>query len=140
MMEIHELSEGEKEKIKVKLREALREGGEVLFAYLCGSFIENGPFRDIDVAVYVRRPTEKFYEETLEEELSRIVGFPVDVRILNNAPVEFRFRAIGGELLFSKDEKLRCEFEERTMAEYHDLFLLQASPFRAGYRIWKISN
>ena len=120
MMEIFMLPKTKKERITATLREALLKKEEILFAYLHGSFIGDGPFRGIDVAVYVNRPTGKFYEETLEEELSRLVGFPVDVRILNNAPVEFRFRAIGEELLFSKDEKVRCRFEETTMAEYHD--------------------
>jgi len=120
MMEIFMLPKTKKEKITAMLREALLKKKEILFAYLHGSFIGDGPFRDIDVAVYVNRPPEKFYEEMLEEELSRLVGFPVDVRILNNAPVVFRFRVIGGELLFSKDENVRCRFEEMTMAEYHD--------------------
>ena len=120
MMKIYELPEREKERIKVKLREALMGRDEVLFAYLHGSFIEERPFRDIDVAVYVEGPTERFYEMELEEELTRLTGFPVDVRLLNDAPVAFRFRVIGGKLLFSKDEKARCMFEERTMAEYHD--------------------
>ncbi|NJE77385.1 nucleotidyltransferase domain-containing protein, partial [Thermococcus sp. ES12] len=35
-------------------------------------------------------------------------------------PVTFRFKVLGGDLLFSKDEKSRCEFEERTLREYHD--------------------
>ncbi len=120
MMEIFMLPKTKKEKITATLREALLKKEEILFAYLHGSFIRDDPFRDIGVAVYVNGPTEKFYEETLEEELSRLVGFPVDVRILNNAPVEFRFRAIGGELLFPRDERARCRFEETTMAEYHD--------------------
>ncbi len=120
MMAIFMLPKTKKEEITETLREALLKKEEILFAYLHGSFIKDGPFRDIDVAVYVNRPTGRFYEEELEEELSRLVGFPVDVRILNNAPVEFRFRVIEGELLFSKDEKVRCRFEEMTMAEYHD--------------------
>ncbi|WP_456366993.1 type VII toxin-antitoxin system MntA family adenylyltransferase antitoxin [Thermococcus sp.] len=120
MKKFHELPKGEKEEIISKLREALAEKEEVLFAYLHGSFLDDGPFRDIDVAVYVEKTVGRFYEMELEEELSRLVGFPVDVRILNDAPVTFRFRAIGGELLFSKDERARCMFEEMTMAEYHD--------------------
>ncbi|WP_297418753.1 nucleotidyltransferase domain-containing protein [Thermococcus sp.] len=120
MMEIHELPEREKEKIKVKLRKALMGRSEVLFAYLHGSFLEEGPFRDIDVAVYVRGPTEKFYEETLEEELSRIVGVSRGRQNPEQCPCKVQIQGHRGELLFSKDEKLRCEFEERTMAEYHD--------------------
>ncbi|ASJ08352.1 nucleotidyltransferase [Thermococcus siculi] len=120
MMEIYRLPGDKKEAIKEKLRKALIKRKEILFAYLHGSFLTDGPFRDIDVAVYVNGNIGRFYEEDLEEELTRLIGFPVDIRVLNDAPLTFRFRAIGGELLFSKDEKTRCRFEERTMAEYHD--------------------
>ncbi|WP_297507605.1 nucleotidyltransferase domain-containing protein [Thermococcus sp.] len=120
METFHELPTGEKGKIISKLREALVKKDEVLFAYLHGSFLDDGPFRDIDVAVYVKSNVPPFYEEELEEEFSRAVGPPVEVRVLNYAPITFRFRAIGGLLLFSRDEKARCEFEEMTMREYHD--------------------
>ena len=119
-MQVYTLSREEKEKIIELLRGYLLKREEVVFAYLHGSFLEEGPFRDIDIAVYVKGSVSPFYEEELEDELSRLIGLPVDVRILNSAPVTFRFRAIGGLLLFSRDEKARCDFEERTMREYHD--------------------
>ena len=120
MKTFHELQKEGKEKIISKLREVLVKKDEVLFAYLHGSFLEDGPFRDVDVAVYVKPNVPPFYEEELEEELSRRISLPVDVRVLNDAPITFRFRAIGGLLLFSRDEKTRCDFEEMTMREYHD--------------------
>jgi len=119
-MQVYTLSREEKEKIIELLRGYLLKREEVVFAYLHGSFTEDRPFRDIDIAVYVKGSVSPFYEEELEDELSRLIGLPVDVRILNSAPVTFRFRAIGGLLLFSRDEKARCDFEERTMREYHD--------------------
>ncbi|WP_048150707.1 type VII toxin-antitoxin system MntA family adenylyltransferase antitoxin [Palaeococcus ferrophilus] len=120
MMRIYELPPKEREKIKSMIRQSLSRRDEILFAYVHGSFIENGPFRDIDIAVYVKEKPNTFYEMELEDELTKLTGYPIDVRVLNNAPVTFRFRAIGGELLFSKDEKARCRFEEETMGEYHD--------------------
>ncbi len=110
----------EKKKIIESLREHLLKREEIVFAYLHGSFLKEGPFRDVDVAVYVSIEVHPFYEEELEDELSRAIELPVDVRVLNSAPVTFRFRAISGLLLFSRDEKARCDFEERTMREYHD--------------------
>ncbi|WP_456454066.1 nucleotidyltransferase domain-containing protein, partial [Thermococcus sp.] len=83
--------------------------------YLHGSFL-SGPFRDIDIAVYTDGERDVFYELELEERL----GFPVDVRVLNNAPISFRFKVLKGELLFSRDEEKRCDFESRTMGDYHD--------------------
>ncbi|NJE49403.1 nucleotidyltransferase domain-containing protein [Thermococcus sp. 9N3] len=119
-MRVYTLGKEEKERIIKSLRDFLSKRDEIAFAYLHGSFLEDGPFRDVDVAVYVGTEVHPFYEEELEEELSRIIGLPVDVRVLNDAPVTFRFRAIGGLLLFSRDEKARCNFEEGTMREYHD--------------------
>jgi hypothetical protein len=119
-MKIYTLTPDDKKKIKQKIREALIKRDEIIFAYLHGSFIEDRPFRDIDVAIYVDGNYDLTYELELEEELTRLVGFPVDVRTLNNAPVTFRFKVLEGELLFSKDEKARCEFEEWTLREYHD--------------------
>ncbi len=119
-MKVYHLSIPEREALKERIRAYLTSRGDVLFAYIHGSFLGDHPFRDIDVAVFVRSKPDRFYEMELEDELSRLTGFPVDVRVLNDAPVEFRFHVIGGELLFSRDEKARCDFEERTMREYHD--------------------
>ncbi|USS41007.1 nucleotidyltransferase domain-containing protein [Thermococcus aggregans] len=119
-MKVYNLSASERKALKERIKDYLKSRREVLFAYIHGSFLENRPFRDIDVAVFIKSKPGRFYEMELEEELSRLTGFPVDVRVLNNAPVEFRFHVIGGELLFSRDEKARCDFEEQTMREYHD--------------------
>lgn len=119
-MKIYTLTLEDKKKIKQKIKEALIKRDEIIFAYLHGSFIEDRPFRDIDVAIYVDGNYDLTYELELEEELTRLVDFPVDVRVINNAPVTFRFKVIGGELLFTKDERVRCEFEEGTLREYHD--------------------
>ncbi|NJE11154.1 nucleotidyltransferase domain-containing protein [Thermococcus sp. MAR1] len=119
-MKVYHLSIPERDVIKERIRAYLMSREDVLFAYIHGSFLEGRPFRDIDVAVFVRSKPGRFYEMELEDELSGLTGFPVDVRLLNDAPVEFRFHVISGELLFSRDERARCDFEERTMREYHD--------------------
>ena len=119
-MKVYRLSIPERKAIREQIKDYLKSRKDVLFAYIHGSFLENRPFRDIDVAVFVGSKPSRFYEMELEDELSRLTGFPVDVRVLNDAPVEFRFHVIGGELLFSRDEKARCDFEEQTMREYHD--------------------
>ncbi|NJE62123.1 hypothetical protein E3E51_10300 [Thermococcus sp. 21S7] len=45
-------------------------------------------------------------------------SFPEN-RSFGDVDVAFRFHVIGGELLFSRDEKTGCDFEERTMREYN---------------------
>lgn len=43
----------QKKKIFTRLKEILIERDEILFAYIHGSFLDNLPFHDIDVALYV---------------------------------------------------------------------------------------
>jgi hypothetical protein len=49
----------------------------------------------------------------------------VDVRVLNQAPLGFRYHAFRGKLLFSQDEALRTQEVERTVSRYLDLRPLQ---------------
>ncbi|MGZ6237183.1 MAG: nucleotidyltransferase domain-containing protein, partial [Syntrophales bacterium] len=63
---------------------------DLLFAYVHGSFIMDEKFRDIDVAIYLKAaPTSPLQMEIdLETELANVINkCPVDVRILNDAPL-----------------------------------------------------
>lgn len=128
-MAIYELSKEQKEKIKGKLRHFLERKSEIVLAYLYGSFLE-GDFRDIDVAAYlteISKGEALQYELNMENELKELIGFPFDVRILNYAPLPFRFNVIkNGILLLSKDERVRCDFECLTIVEYHDFDFLRS--------------
>ncbi|MCK4732433.1 MAG: nucleotidyltransferase domain-containing protein [Methanophagales archaeon] len=124
MMKIYAIGKAKKEEVQRRIVDILKERREILFAYLHGSFFE-GSFRDVDVAVYMGEEKSKREvlkcELELERELEEVVGFPTDVRILNHAPLCFKFKVIErGVLLFSKDERYRCDFESLTMVEYHD--------------------
>jgi len=113
-----------KEEVIREIGEILRSVPEILFAYIHGSFLM-GRFRDVDIAVYLRGSHDKKSilktELKLEELLERKIGYAVDVRVLNQAPLSFRFNVIRhGELVFSRDENLRSDFEALTISEYHD--------------------
>ena len=113
-----------KKKVIREIVEILRGMPEILFAYVHGSFLKDR-FRDVDVAVYLGGNYDKksiLKEELkLEELLEREIEYPVDVRVLNNAPLSFRFNVIKhGELIFSRDENRRSTFEALTISEYHD--------------------
>ncbi len=70
------------------------------------------------------------YEVELGVELEKILGYPVDVRVLNSGSTHFQIQVIkDGLLLFSRDEKIRSNFEALTISEYHDF-----SYFRKRYR------
>jgi len=93
-MKIYAVSRKDKDKIQRMIVDILKERKEITFAYLHGSFVKDG-FRDIDIAIYLNEAMDKknilkyelFLERVLEDELS----LPVDVRVLNNAPLSFRF-------------------------------------------------
>ncbi|MFH1127768.1 MAG: nucleotidyltransferase domain-containing protein [archaeon] len=120
-MTIHKSTKSEKEKVKEIITDILEKREEILFSYIHGSFIEND-FRDIDIAVYLKNKKRFLkYELNLEREIEDVVGYPADVRVLNQSPLSFRFNVIkNGILLFSNDENIRCDFESLGIVEHHD--------------------
>ena len=126
-----------RERVLRVLMEALEKEHGLCAAYVHGSFVEDGPFRDIDVALYYH-PTPEFnlldreldMEVALEEALIEAgIRIPVDVRIINQAPLSFRYGVIkDGELLLVRDDNRRVDFEVLTLSKYFDF-----APFRAAY-------
>lgn len=89
----------DKIEIQERIVKILKDKQEIFFTYLHGSFLEDY-FRDIDIAIYLdevksRRDTLK-YELTLESLLEEAVGLPVDLRVLNSAPLSFKFKVVKG--------------------------------------------
>jgi len=84
------LSPREKEELVEKLRGELGKHGEVMLAVVFGSFLKDYPFRDIDIAVYIVGVEDSLnYKLRLEEELEEVIGYPIDVVVLNEAPPWF---------------------------------------------------
>ncbi|MCX9029528.1 MAG: nucleotidyltransferase domain-containing protein [Candidatus Methanoperedens sp.] len=111
-----------KENIKSAIREILKTKKEVRFAFLHGSFLEERSFHDIDVAVFISGIPEDFfdYELSLSSILEGRIRLPLDVKILNYAPLAFRYEVTRGEVIFSRDEETRLRFIENTWNEYMD--------------------
>jgi len=127
-----ELTNSEIKKVKLKLTSALRKHDEISFAYLHGSF---GilPFRDIDIAAYCFVPEEAVFDFELEmsSELCTVSGYPVEFKVLNYAPIGFRFSVVNeGTLLFEKDRAARLNFLEEVGLKYMDYFEFSKSYFR----------
>lgn len=120
----------EKRKIAEKIKQVLRSRTEIIFSYIHGSFLDNFPFRDIDVAIYIDSITIKKdqafdYTVQLSIELSKLAGLEIDVQIMNYAPLGFKHSVLkNGKLLFSIDEDLRLDLIERTSLEYIDFYEL----------------
>ncbi len=106
-----------------QIRAFLEKREEVSFAYLHGSYLTEDAFRDIDVAVHLATMPESTleYELALEAILMEIADLPVDLRILNEAPLSFIYNVIkDGKRLVVKDDEARSAFEERAVIAYLD--------------------
>lgn len=133
-MKTFDLSPEERSSILAGVSRELSAHAEILFAYAYGSFLDESPFRDLDLAVYVDREqacTPPFhYEDALATALTRQLelSFPVDMRVLNETPVSFRYRVIRGRLLFERDPDARIDLVVHTLARYFD-----SNPFLYHY-------
>jgi predicted nucleotidyltransferase len=115
----------DREKLTEALRRQLQGRPEVVFAVLHGSFVAGGPYHDIDVAVWVvpsARPATGWqrYAVALAAELTVALDAPVDVQVLNEAPLAFRYHALNGRLLVARDEEFFHDLRERTWDDYFD--------------------
>jgi len=119
----YELPAEERSRIIDFLRERLECVDDIVFAYIHGSFIEGGPFRDVDVAVWVKSEDKAFYYTVdFSAKLQVEVGIPIDIHVLNGAPLPFKHHVFtNGKLLYSKNEKLRARVVDQTVRMYIDL-------------------
>jgi len=118
------LGEDKKRPLIEQLAVALQNRDEVMFAYIYGSFAEGLAFHDIDVGVYTLEITEEEstnYSLILGQMLSKELQVPVDIRVLNFAPVSFLYEVIRGNLIFERNEEIRIRVVEQTIQRYLDL-------------------
>ncbi|MCF6174391.1 MAG: nucleotidyltransferase domain-containing protein [Victivallaceae bacterium] len=96
---------------------------EVLFVLLHGSTAESGlvkPGSDIDIAVYLDRPIDLDLYSRIASVVSRAtddIAEP-DIGILNKEDPVYRFEALTGRLLFTRDDELYHSFFSLTCREY----------------------
>lgn len=118
----------DKERLISIIKSELLKHEEIVFAYLYGSFVDSEMpfFRDIDMGIYVDKniiSAKQFmdYSINLSLELESVLKkYPVDVVILNNAPLNLAFKITQGELIFVKDEDLRTNFVAKIWSLYND--------------------
>src|SRR6185295_10319956 len=105
------------------IADALSRESDVVFAYLHGSFVGTLPFHDLDVAIYFGGGLSPYTQRIVElaDRLTSQLGYPIDVRALNDASLSFAFRAMQGELLLSRDDECLADVLERTGRRYLDI-------------------
>jgi hypothetical protein len=65
--------------------------------------------------------TAVYYSLELSHELSKSTGFPVEVRVINSAPIPFLFHVILGKLIVNKNDDPVTGFMEYVMRRYLDM-------------------
>ena len=125
MERLRDLVKEERKEIKEVLSNCLEKEEPILFAYLHGSFAEERPFRDTDIAVFVdgsRISKERALdlEMSISLRLEKIIKMPIDVKIINYAPLAFQFYSTAGRLLICNEDDLRVDFLTTMRSIYFD--------------------
>ncbi len=114
-----------KDQIASAMSEILMKTENIHFSYIFGSFIDiDIPFHDIDLGIYYAGNNRlQMFEDAnnLATVLIRKTGYPVDVRVLNDAPVSFLYNVLKGKLICEKNEDIRCQVMENTVRSYLDM-------------------
>ncbi len=113
-----------REALVCRLAAELEKDPAVVFAYLHGSLLDSEAVHDVDVGLYLRESDAErgsAIASELSAQLSIIAGLPVDVRVLNEAPLSFVYHVLRGRLLLCRDEDLLTAMLEDVARRYLDL-------------------
>jgi hypothetical protein len=111
----------ERERLIRAIKDRLLQEPDILFAYLHGSFLTEESFRDIDVGILSSVAKNLSFESDLSFELSTTLGYEIDVRVINDAPVAFQMAALrNGRLLLSRNDDARTDFIENVGRRYRE--------------------
>ena len=123
------MSGDRKRVIAEKIAAALAGKDDVCFAYIFGSFASKDGFKDIDVGIFISDENIASHlslELELERELEDAVRMPVDVRIINNAPLSFVYNVLRQKfVIVDKDKTWRADFEGLVYKKYFDFKYLR---------------
>lgn len=101
----------------------LNECAEITTAYLFGSFVTGEPFSDVDLAFLTGKSPERSssFELSLETRIESLIKLPVDVRLIDKAPITFSQNVIRtGKVILDRDPNFRAAFESIVLRQYFD--------------------
>lgn len=112
--------------LKFDLKEFFSKDKDVLFVYLYGSQSKGTGYlgSDIDLAVYLCPGNQEFYLKKDEQFLGKLAQIDkrIDARLLNVMPLLLKYEVISrGEVIFSRDEKARVNFETEILCRYFEM-------------------
>ena len=100
------------------------EEKDILLAYIFGSQVTGkiGPLSDYDFAVFLsQKPSFQFKYKLKNKLLNILDNKQVDLVILNDAPIELKYKIIAtGKIIYQKNSTIRTEFEADTLSKYFD--------------------
>jgi uncharacterized protein len=118
------LSAKEKEVLIKNISDVLKAKEYIIFAYIFGSFASEGSFQDIDVGIFISGVKDRSplrLELETESELEDAIHIPIDVRIINNAPLSFIYNILKNKIVIvDNDKSLRADFEGLIYNNYFD--------------------
>ncbi len=94
---------------------------EVVFCFLMGSSVSGTvkAYSDLDLAFYLyEKPSYGFYGKAMDVVRSVVPDVRCDVGILNDTEPVYRFEALKGKLLFTRDMEQYAGFFSVTCREY----------------------
>ncbi len=104
---------------------------DLVAVYVFGSFVTEDSFSDLDLGILLTEEPARplLIELDLEIDMEKTASCPVDVRVLNGAPISFSQNVIRtGEVIIDMHPNIRADFEGLVLKKYFDF-----APFRAQY-------
>ncbi len=121
---LHTIRPEQREDVLMKLRVELERVSGLRFAYMYGSVLESDRIHDVDVGICLDETAvaqQKDLVDALSVKLSAAVRVPVDIRVLNEAPLSFLYHVLRGRLVLCRDETFLTDMLEDVARRYLDL-------------------
>ena len=128
----HAIRPEQREDVLAKLRVELARVSGLRVAYVYGPVLESDRVHDVDVGVFLDDMAiaqQMNVVDALSVTLSAAVGLPIDIRVLNEAPLPFLYHVLRGKLVLCRDETFLTDMLEDVARRYLDLapFLLNGT-------------
>ncbi|MBH0199747.1 MAG: nucleotidyltransferase domain-containing protein [Nitrospira sp.] len=121
---LHTIRPEQREDVLMKLRVELERVSGLRFAYVYGSVLESDRIHDVDVGICLDETAvaqQKDLVDALSVKLLAAVRLPVDIRVLNEAPLSFLYHVLRGRLVLCRDETFLTDMLEDVARRYLDL-------------------
>lgn len=115
-------NEMEKSKVIFDLRKFFKSQEDIVFSYIYGDFLFANFFQNLKVGVYFdsNKIGKKKWDSQVDnyiKQLIEIIPYPIEFKIINNAPLEIQIDAVRGSLLSCSNEEEKAKFLEEILKD-----------------------